>query len=126
MDDMRRVVILGLALGLLSGCNESNPGPVVVTGIYTLQSINNTVLPFTFSNGVVLNTETLTLQADGSFTDVAVHADGLVVNDAGIYSNFSGSINFGDQTVGSLYQGTLSGNTLTIVFGTYREVFLRQ
>ena len=91
------------------------------SGSYTLVSVNGTALPFTFSNGVVLSAESLVLDANGTFQDLATRADGTVVTDIGTYSVVGNTIIFGDQTANLLYQGTLSGSTLTTQVGTYTE-----
>lgn len=117
---MRPAVIAALAL-CATACFSDATAPVSASGSYSLVSVNGTALPFTFSNGVVLSAESLVLDANGTFQDLATRADGTVVIDVGTYSVIGNTIVFGDQTVNLLYQGTLSGSTLTTQVGTYTE-----
>lgn len=110
---------------LLAGCLGGSTEPVSVSGIYELQTINGAPLPFTFTNGVVVTKEVLTVKADGTFTDVTTQGSGTVVADAGLYSNFGGTVNFSDQTAGFVYQAFVSGNQLTTKVGSFTSVFLR-
>jgi hypothetical protein len=107
--------------GCLGGATEAVP----VTGVYALQSINNSRLPYAFSNGVVIVSETLQLNSDGSFTDVTLRQDGSVVSDQGVYTNFSGTISFADQTLGIVYQGNVDGQSLTTQVGSFSSQFAR-
>ena len=129
---MRRALIprplrLTLALGLLAlgGCLGGSTEPVSVSGVYALQTINGKALPFTFSNNVTVSQETFTIFADGTFSDVTVRTDGTTVADQGVYSNFGGTINFADQTVGFAYQGIVTGSRLSIAIGSYASEFTR-
>jgi hypothetical protein len=125
---IRRSYRLGLALvsamaftGCLGGATEAVP----VSGVYELQTINNSRLPFAFSNGVVVVKETFTINANGTFTDVTTRQDGTVVSDQGVYTQFGGTINFGDQTAGLVFQGIVTGTTLTTQIGGFTSVFIR-
>ncbi len=109
----------------LAGCLGGSTETVPVTGTYELQTVNNQRLPFSYPNGVVVVKEVLSVNLDGSFTDVTSRGDGSTVSDQGSYSNFAGTINFADQTAGIVYQGFVSQQTLTVNFGAYTLVFLR-
>ena len=120
---MRRASVLLVGL---SACFSNPSAPVVVTGTYTLVTVNGNQLPYVFSNGVGIASEVLILNADGSFSDVATHSDGSVNTDIGVYSNYSGTINFGDTTQNALYQGILDGNVLTTKVGNFVEVWQKK
>ena len=122
---MRRVLLFGLLLSL-SACLSGSTIPVSVIGTYNLQTVNGSALPFTFANGVVLQSEVLTLNNDGTFTDVARRADGSVVSDAGVYTNYSGTITFSDLTINLVYQGQLSGTVMTTTIGGFTQRFQKQ
>ena len=124
---MRRVATIGAALATaaLSGCLGGSTEPVVVIGKYTLQSVNSMPLPFTFSNTVTVKSETLVLNADGSYTDDAVRSDGTVASDRGSYTNYAGTLVLFDQTINLVYQGRVEGTTLTTTVGQYTERFTR-
>ena len=117
---MRRAVFAALAL-CLSACFSDPTAPINAPGSYTLVTVNNSALPFTFSNGVVLSSEVLILDANGTFQDLGTRADGTVVTDVGTYSVVGNTIIFGDQTVNLLYQGVLAGSILTTQVGSYVE-----
>jgi hypothetical protein len=121
---MRRIFLIGLALGF-TACLGGTTGPVSVVGTYNLQTVNGSPLPYTYPNGVVLQSEVLTLKADGTFTDVATRV-GSAASDAGIFTNFSGTVTFSDETINQVYQGQLSGNTMTTVVGGFTQRFLKQ
>ncbi len=113
------------ALMALSGCLGGSTEPVPVSGVYELQSVNGKPLPFVFPNGVTINKETFTIFLDGTFSDVTTQGDGTVVSDLGNYTNFGGTINFIDVTIGFAYQGIVSGNNLSIVVGSYSSAFAK-
>ncbi len=110
---------------LLSGCLSGSTDVVSVTGVYDLQTINNTALPFSFTGGATVVAEELTLNADGTFTDVTTRADGSVVSDLGAYNKVGGTVNFADATAGLVYQGQVQGSTLTTVIGSFSMYFIR-
>jgi hypothetical protein len=123
----RRAFSLLAILGTLSiaGCLGGTTEPVAVSGIYELQNINGSPLPYTFSNGVVVAKEVFTINKDGTFTDATTQANGTVVVDQGAYANFGGTINFSDATAGFVYQGFVSGNTLTTKIGTFTSNYVK-
>ena len=107
------------------GCLGGTTEVVPVAGTYELQTINGSRIPYTFTNGVTITKEVMTVRADGSFSDVATRADGSVVTNQGVYSNFGGTVNFVDQTSGLVYQGFVSGTTLTTQIGNFASVYAK-
>jgi len=122
---MRRLVMLALA-STLAGCSIDSTGPYgSVAGDYSLRTINGQTLPYTFSGGLQLLSEDLTLYRDGSYEDISYYSDGSTFVDDGDYDNYNGSITFYSSR-GSTYQGSVSGNTLTQLLNGYTQVFRRE
>ncbi|MGH7618811.1 MAG: hypothetical protein ACREPM_16445 [Gemmatimonadaceae bacterium] len=126
---MKKLAIALLAISL-AACSDNNNvvTPLqTVPGDYVLKTINGTALPVTFSDGVTLNTDVLTLFDDGTSSETMQLADGRVFVDQGVYTVNNNSLTFTDETAGFSYSGSLVGATLTAVFpdGT-TEVFLKR
>ena len=125
---MRRIAIVCTALAIgLAGCNDSNSvGPTAnVAGLYSLQSINGTGLPVTFSSGRTLMSDVLTLNADGTFSDDAQFSDGTVEVEQGFYTNNNGAIDFTDMDTGQRFSASISGTILTEFVSGLTEVYQR-
>lgn len=125
---MRRFTIATLALAIsLAACNDSNSvGPTAsVAGMYSLRAINGSNLPVTFSDGSRLMSDVLTLNLDGTFSDVAQFDDGSVSVQQGFYTNNNGSIQFTDRDTGQTFTASLSGTILTEFVGGQTEVYQR-
>lgn len=125
---MRRLRFLLVLAGTLAigGCLGGATEPIVAAGTYHLTTINGQALPFTFPNGTGIKSEVLKLEANGTFTDTITRPDGTVLVDVGNYNVVGQAISFADITLGLTYQGAVNGNTLTITFGTFVEVFTKQ
>jgi hypothetical protein len=125
---MRRFTIATLALAFsLAACNDSNSvGPTAsVAGLYSLRTINGSSLPVTFSDGSRLMSDVLTLNNDGTFSDVAQFDDGSVSAQQGFYTSNNGAINFTDRDTGQTFTASLSGTILTEFVGGLTEVYQR-
>ena len=73
---MRRLVMFALA-GTLAACSVDSTGPNgSVAGNYTLRRINGSRCPYTFSSGLRLTSDQLTLHSDGTYQDVSRYDDG--------------------------------------------------
>jgi hypothetical protein len=120
---MRRALVLGLALALAGCQNDSTAPSVSLQGSYSLRTINGTSLPYTFSNGLTLAGEVVTLYGDGTYTDVSTYLNGQSSSDQGFYTNNNGAITFTDQTAGIQFQGSLSGSVLTEIVGGFTQAF---
>jgi len=126
---MRRTIIAILAFAIgLAACNDSNSvGPTAaVAGTYSLRAINGSNLPVTFSDGSVLTSEVLTLNLDGTFSDVAQFNDGGVSVEQGFYTNNNGAIELTDRDTGDRFSASLSGSILTEFVGGLTEVYERR
>ncbi len=125
---MRRLLLLAAAM-TLAACGSDSVGPSgSITGDYDLQRINGSPLPVVVGTGVLLNSDVLTLNNDGTYTDIAQLSDGSVVPEQGFYDETNGFITFSPTTTGlSQYSGSLSGSILTTTFsdGTV-EVYQRR
>lgn len=121
---MRRLVMLALA-GTLAACSTDATGPNgSVTGTYTLRTIDGQPLPYTFSSGLRLTSDQITLRTDGSYEDVSRYSDGTSYVDDGDYTSYNGAVTF-YSTTGQTYQGSISGNVLTQILNGYTQVFQR-
>lgn len=121
---MRRLAMFALA-GTLAACSVDSTGPNgSVSGNYSLRTINGQTLPYTFSSGLQLTSEQLTLYRDGTYEDVSRYSDGSSFVDDGDYDNYNGSITFYSST-GQTYQGSLSGSRLTQFLNGYTQVYDR-
>ena len=122
---MRRLVMLALASTMLASCSSDSTGPNgSVTGTYTLRTIDGQPLPYTFSGGLRLMSDELTLMTDGTYEDVSRYSDGTSFVDEGDYTNYNGAVTF-YSTSGDTYQGSISRDVLTQVLNGYTQVFQR-
>jgi hypothetical protein len=122
---MRRLVMLALASTMMAGCSMDSTGPNgSVEGSYSLRTINGQSLPYTFSSGLRLTSDDLTLMSDGTYQDVSRYSDGTSSVDDGDYSSNNGAITF-YSSFGTTSQGSVSGNVLTQVLNNYTQVFAR-
>ena len=120
---MRNLAVLALALGLAACSTDATAPSTSVEGSYSLQRINGTALPYTFSNGVQLVSDRLVLSTDGTFTDIARYGNGQSSTEVGYYTSLNGSITFNDQTSGITYQGSLSGTVLTQIVSGFTQTY---
>ena len=120
---MRNLALLALALGLAACATDATAPSTSVEGSYSLQRINGTALPYTFSNGTQLTSDRLMLSTDGSFTDIARYSNGQSSTDVGYYTSLNGAITFNSQTSGFTYQGSLSGTVLTEIINGFTQTY---
>jgi hypothetical protein len=108
-----------LAIGL-AACSDNNNAVTIplqtIPGDFVLQTLNGSPLPFTFSDGVTLNTDVLSLADGGTFSETMKLADGRVFVDTGVWTASGNSLTITDETAGFTYSATLSGTVLTAVF----------
>lgn len=123
---MRRLAMFALA-ATLAGCNLDSTGPNgSVAGTYELRTLNGQQLPYTFTSGLRLVDEDLTLFSDGTYEDVSRYSDGSTDVDEGDYTNYNGALTFYSATDGGfVYQGSVSRDVLTTVYGGFTHVFER-
>jgi len=121
---MRRLAMFALA-GTLAACSMDSTGPNgSVAGSYALRTINGQSLPYTFSGGLRLTSDDLTLLSNGTYQEVSRYSDGTSFVDDGDYSNNNGAITFYSSS-GQTYQGSVSGDVLTQILNNYTQVFER-
>ena len=122
---MRRLVMLALASTMLASCSADSTGPNgSVAGTYTLRTIDGQPLPYTFSGGLRLTSDELTLRTDGTYEDVSRYSDGTSFVDDGDYTNYNGAVTFYSSS-GDTYQGSVSRDVLTQILNGYTQVFQR-
>ncbi|HEV7993574.1 MAG TPA: hypothetical protein VGP25_17230, partial [Gemmatimonadaceae bacterium] len=98
-----------------------------VAGTYSLVRLNGQLLPYTFSTGVTLVSDEVTLYRDGTYVDVSRYASGSTSTQEGFFTNTSGSIYFDSDASGiAPYQGSVSGDVLTEIVNGYTQTFERR
>ena len=124
---MRRLVMLALAGTVAAAaCSSDSTGPNgSVAGTYSLRRIDGQTLPYTFSSGLRLTSDDLTLMSDGRYEDVSRYDDGTSFVDEGDYTSYNGAVTF-YSTSGDTYQGSISNNVLTMILNGYTQVFQRE
>ena len=121
---MRRLAMLALA-ATMAACNSDSTGPNgSVAGTYELRTINGQPLPYTFSSGLRLVRDELTLLSDGTYEDVSLYSDGSTDVDEGDYTDYNGALTF-YSTTGFVYQGSVTRDVLTTVLNGFTQVFER-
>jgi hypothetical protein len=124
---MRRFLLVGLIVALAACNNDSTSPNGSAVGTYSLRTYNGANLPVDFGGGVLLQSDVLTMNANGTYTDVAQFTDGPRT-EQGSWSINNNLITFNDFTDGISYTGSLSGSVLTETFpqtggGTVTEVY---
>jgi hypothetical protein len=127
---MRKILCATLALAIFACHSDSTSPTVSLTGTYTLKSINGSPLPYTTSSGDRLTADVLTINANGTYTDVSqyttTNGSSATDTESGTYTNNNGAVTFNDLTDNLTYQGSLSGSVLTEVVAGLTEVYQHQ
>ena len=124
---MRQIAFaLCIALGL-SACQTDSTGPgASVAGIYELDTINGNTLPYTFAGGATLVADELTLNSDGSYTDVVQYSNSATTIERGQFFTNNNDIQFqADDTRIPEYGGTVNGSFLVTTSGSFRSAYHR-
>jgi hypothetical protein len=126
---MRRIALAALAMSMttMAGCSslDATSPRGSVEGTYSLVRLNGQVLPYTFSSGLTLTSDDLTLYRDGTFMDVSRYSSGSTHTQQGYYTDTNGSLYF-EPTSGSPYQGSVSGTVLTEIVSGFTQTFERR
>lgn len=141
---MKRILMLAFAAALTMGasaCQDTTSPGAVLSGTYTLQSINNVPPPVVIYQDPTVTREAIggqiQINRDGTFTDVVTYRDtpaggypGAPYNDTiyGTWSLSGNTLQFYDSSNPSNnYYATVSGNQLifynTSGTGTYTTVY---
>ena len=127
---MRYLIPLFAAVTLATACgNNDLVSPTGnVTGRWDLRTLNGSPLPYTINSRVAVTAEQLTLNNDGSYSDVASYSDGTTFTELGYYTLNNNAITFQDQTDGITYSGSISGNVLTEITnnGAFTSVYQKE
>lgn len=127
---MRRIALAALAMTMtaMTGCSSlDSVGPNgSVAGTYSLVRLNGQSLPYTFSTGVTLVSDDLSLRSDGSYIDVSRYSSGNTITQEGFYEDTNGSIYFEPDANISPYQGSVSGDVMTVIANGYTQTFARR
>lgn len=135
---MRRCLAF-LVLGLAIGCgNDSPSAPTLasVAGTWVLASVNGSPAPFVFSQSGTTKSEivsnVVTITSSGGYTSVFQvrttvngQATTMTTTDAGSVSLQGTTIRV-QSSGGTVYNGTISGDTLTLTMDTFLLAFRRQ
>ena len=112
---MKRFLVLACAAAMtltLGACQDSTNPSAVLSGTYTLRSVNNASLPVVVSADPTVTTEwlagSITLDRNGNYTDV------VTVRES--YSNGAAPYVYDDPIYGTWY---LSGDQLTLTNPDY-------
>lgn len=137
---MRRLVALVVLFGAFAcgSSSDSSTGPaaIVVTGAWQLKTVNGTALPFGSTSGTVkteITGDALSLNADGTWSEATNYrvTQGVTVTTTigasiGVYRSTNGAVQFTQTTPSSsTFNGTVSGNTLTVLLGAGTFVYQR-
>ncbi len=124
---MRRAALLGLALAFVAGCaNDATSPSVSLNGTYSLRSIDGYNLPYTFTSGITLTNDMLTLNTDGTYVDVSTYSNAQSSSRSGYFTSVNGSaVTLTDQSSGLTYQASLSGSVLTEIVNGYTQAYLK-
>jgi len=123
---MRRIAFaLCIALGL-SACQTDSTGPgASVAGTYELDTINGNTLPYTFTGGATLTADQLTLNSDGSYSDVVEYSNGSTTIERGTFFTNNNDIQFQPDSGIPEYGGTVNGSFLVTTSGSFRSAYHR-
>ena len=122
---MRRLAMFALA-STMAACSFDSTGPSgSVAGTYSLRTINGSPLPYTFSSGLRLISDDLTLYRDGTYEDVSRYDTGDTRVEQGYYTSYNGAVTF-ESEFGDVYQGSVSRDVLTQIVNGYTQVFQRE
>ena len=120
-------IFAAVVLATAAACNNNDavsPSGSVV-GTWNLRTLNGSPLPVAIGSRTVLNAEQLSLNNDGSYSDIASYSDGSTFTEVGFYDVNNNLITFQDQTDGISYTGSISGNVLTENNGSFTGVYQR-
>lgn len=124
---MRRITIAALGIGLAACSNMDSTSPSVsLAGNYSLRTINGSPVPYTFASGVTLQSDMLTINPNGTYSDTEQDSDGQVIVEQGYYTSYNGAITFTDQSNNNTYSGSLSGSVLTEIVAGLTETYQKQ
>jgi hypothetical protein len=120
-----RIAIAAAAVVLLGACGSDSTGPsnANVAGTYELSTVDGSSLPFTVpntgDNTEIVQSATITLTSDSTYTAVASGTENgestSIIADEGSYRVSGSQVTFTSSViVGGNYTGTVSGSTLTV------------
>jgi hypothetical protein len=112
---MRRFLVLAttalLASGLLTACGDDSTEPTSIFGTYNLVTVNGEEVPVEIQ-GFEITAGWIRLDSDSTYT-ISMTVDGAIPDPGdGTFTVDGSSIEFSGDYIGN---GTISGNTLTIV-----------
>jgi hypothetical protein len=112
------LVVVGLLAATLSSCAGDDGDLLNLDQTWTLQSVEDSTLPYTVPNtehDIVITSATADLNSDNSYTTTFIGTTdgtpGTLGTDHGAWNVSSSTINFHSQTLHSDYIAGLTGNT---------------
>jgi hypothetical protein len=136
-------VLIGTLSIITAGCGgggDTSTGPPSVAGTYTLQTVNNSSLPFTTSEDETYKAEILswliTLKDDNTYSDVFQgrstdhgQATENTLTSSGTFTLTGSTLKLFDPVENSNLEATVQGSTMTVVIdgpmGTFNLKFKR-
>jgi hypothetical protein len=127
---MRKVLAVAtLALTMVTACGDSTgpDGEANISGTYTLRTVNGQNLPFPLlvvgtTYRLEVTASTVSINANGTFTQSATLREVNGTNTTtetesatGTWTRTNNAISFRDSADGTVFTGSLSGNTITLV-----------
>src|SRR6059058_2655172 len=122
-----KTIFAAVALATATACANNDvvsPNGSIV-GSWSLRTINGSSLPYFIDSRTELTGERLNLFSDGTYADVASYSDGSTFTENGFYTVNNNAITFNDQTDRLTYSGSVSGNVLTEISGSFTAVYQR-
>jgi hypothetical protein len=122
-----KTIFAAVALATATACTNNDvvsPNGTVV-GSWNLRTINGSTLPYFIDSRTELMSEQLNLYSDGTYADVASYSDGTTFTENGFYTVNNNAITFNDQTDRLTYSGSVSGDVLTEISGSFTSVYQR-
>jgi hypothetical protein len=132
-----RATTLGLATMIVTACgSDTSTAPDAVVGIWTMQSVNGSPLPYTVQLGgqtYQILADQLTLRSSRTFTDEFTiqqptetgGVDFQTIPSSGTFAVNGNTVVF-TYTDGSTETGTVSGESMTIAESGFSAVYTKQ
>ena len=118
---MKRFLAVVLATAMVTACSNAF-SPEGVAGVYNLETVEGQSLPVTVG-GVNLTAMSITLNADGTFTESQT-TDVGIVNSSGTYTLVEPSTILFAPSGGVGFSGSTDGDSLALLRGDRPSLFL--
>ena len=130
---MRQIATAVVVCGIIACGASTSPDLTSSAGNYSLRSINDSVLPFTVQTRadyrLEITSDTIRMALNGEFTDVTHYREtsgtaiGYPADSLGGAWTIQGQTVLFTATTGDIFNGNLSGSTLTIIGSAYKAIY---